>query len=91
MKKPHRSHAVGLFFILPCVTAISCPTSKADNPNLTGHGTLQQMWERIYPRSAARAALDFKNSGKIKAGTSHGSYDLLSGLLASSIRMQKVA
>jgi hypothetical protein len=36
--------------------------TKAGNHGLSGIGTLQQMWERIYPRCAARAALDLKGA-----------------------------
>ncbi|MDU9390446.1 hypothetical protein, partial [Pseudomonas sp. zfem002] len=43
--------------------------TKADNPNPTGHGTLQQMWERIHPRCAARAALDLEGAIRLKTGT----------------------
>ncbi|WP_152031499.1 hypothetical protein [Pseudomonas putida] len=39
-------------------TSKSRHANKAENHGLTGKATLQQMWERIYPRCAARAALD---------------------------------
>ncbi|QXH35282.1 hypothetical protein [Pseudomonas muyukensis] len=32
--------------------------NQANNHGLSGMATLQQMWERIHPRCAARAALD---------------------------------
>ena len=30
-------------------TPIQNHAQKAGNPNLTGHGTLQQMWDRVLP------------------------------------------
>ncbi len=44
--------------------------NKADNHGLTGMATLQQMWERIYPRCAARAALGLTGAENLKAYTS---------------------
>ena len=44
-------------------------TTKADNADLTGHGTLQQMWELACQRSAARAALDFMGAGEFNTCT----------------------
>ncbi|WP_313394777.1 hypothetical protein, partial [Pseudomonas sp.] len=55
-----------------CLSGHGCPplapaeklrrTNKAGNHGLSGIGTLQQMWERIYPRCAARAALDLTDT-----------------------------
>jgi len=44
--------------------------NKAGNYGLSGHGTLQQMWERACPRCAARAALDLKSAEDSKARAS---------------------
>ncbi|WP_218583484.1 hypothetical protein, partial [Pseudomonas sp. CM27] len=43
------------------------PCTKAGNPFLTDMATLQQMWERVHPRSAARAALDLTGAANLAA------------------------
>ncbi|RAS22482.1 MULTISPECIES: hypothetical protein [unclassified Pseudomonas] len=43
--------------------------NEAGPVGLTGVTGPKQMWERIYPRCAARAALDLRTIAKPKAGT----------------------
>jgi hypothetical protein len=50
-------------------------THQAGNHGLSGIGTLQQMWERIYPRCAARAALDLEGAKRPGSSTSQPSHN----------------